>query len=32
MITPAISVLSAIEGIQVIDPGFEKVDRADDRW
>ncbi len=24
MITPAISVLSAIEGIQVVDPGFEK--------
>ena len=29
MITPAISVLSAIEGIEVVDPGFEEMGRAD---
>ena len=31
MITPAISVLSAVEGIKVVDPDFERVGRADHR-
>ena len=31
MITPAISVLSAVEGIKVIEPELEKPDRADHR-
>ena len=31
MITPAISVLSAVEGLKVIDPDFEDLGRADHR-
>ena len=31
MITPAISVLSAVEGLKVIEPDFEDFDRADHR-